>query len=66
MRLIISTLLTLATSVTANGNAIVLKNSTSAIYVWPVSSTVGPRQTVVPSAIVASYWSLLGRIVVDM
>ncbi|KAF1941124.1 hypothetical protein EJ02DRAFT_423345 [Clathrospora elynae] len=47
MRFVIPSLLAFATSVTAIGNTLVFNNSTSPIYVWSVSSTVGPQQTVV-------------------
>ncbi|KAH7383801.1 hypothetical protein BKA66DRAFT_417594 [Pyrenochaeta sp. MPI-SDFR-AT-0127] len=51
MRFILPSLLAFATSVAAAGSALVLNNSTAPLYVWSVSSTVGPRQTVVPGAL---------------
>jgi hypothetical protein len=48
MHLFIPSLFALAGSAAAVGNAVVLNNSTSPLYVWSVSSTVGPEQKVVP------------------
>lgn len=48
MHFVVPSLLAFATSVAAAGSALVLNNSTSTFYVWSVSSTIGPRQTVVP------------------
>jgi hypothetical protein len=47
MRFAVPYILALATSVSAAGMAVVVNNSTSPIYVWSVSSAVGPRQMVV-------------------
>jgi hypothetical protein len=47
MRLLIPTLLALTSSVYANGNAIILNNSSSPIYAWSVGATINPRETIV-------------------
>lgn len=48
MQFILPCLAALASTAAAVGNALVLNNSTSTIYAWSVSSSVGPRQTIVP------------------
>jgi hypothetical protein len=47
MRFLLVPLLAFASSVAAVGSMIVLNNSTSTIYAWPVGSTIGDRQTIV-------------------
>jgi hypothetical protein len=47
MRFLLVPLLAFASSVAAVGSMVVLNNSTSTIYAWPVGSTIGDRQTVV-------------------
>lgn len=43
-----ATVIALATSVHAVGNAIVKNNSTQPFYLWSVGGSVGDRQTVAP------------------
>lgn len=47
MRFLVPTLFALAGSVAALGSAVVMNLSKETIYVWPVGSSVGPRQMVV-------------------
>lgn len=45
--LTVSTFLSLLTSVSALGSAIILNNSSAPIYAWSVGAAIGPRQTIV-------------------
>jgi len=46
MRAFIVSVLALASSVSAVGNAVVKNNCPDTFYVWSVGGSVGPRQTV--------------------
>ncbi|KAF2119326.1 hypothetical protein BDV96DRAFT_596064 [Lophiotrema nucula] len=48
MRFTIATILALAASVAAVGNAIVKNNSNQTLYVWSVNSTIGPQNIIAP------------------
>jgi len=59
MRFTIASVITLASTVAAVGNAVVKNNSPSTFYVWSVGSTVGPQQTVPPGKAIDVFFLLI-------
>jgi hypothetical protein len=61
MRYIILSIVALASSVTALGNATVKNNSTGTFYVWSVGGSVGQRNTVAPGKLLITRMALVSR-----
>ena len=55
MRFTILTLVALASSVSAVGNAIIKNNGKAPFYVWSVGDSVGPKQTVAPGKLLVRH-----------
>jgi hypothetical protein len=61
MRNIILSVIALASSATAIGNATVKNNSTGTFYVWSVGESPGPKKTVAPGKLLITSMALVSR-----